>query len=77
MLEAERSGRPSKLNDKKLVDISDSCCGIHQNHCTTFQQLLQLHSDFPTADVQKLFANEIKRVQACIDPRGHHFQQLL
>ena len=26
------------------------------------------------ADLQKVFANEIKRVQACIDARGHHFQ---
>jgi hypothetical protein len=29
------------------------------------------------ADLQKVFANEIKRVQACIDARGHHFQQIL
>jgi arsenate reductase-like glutaredoxin family protein len=28
------------------------------------------------ADLQKLFANKIKRVQSCIDARGHHFQQL-
>jgi hypothetical protein len=26
------------------------------------------------ADLQKVFANKIKRVQACIDARGHHFQ---
>jgi hypothetical protein len=25
------------------------------------------------ADLQKMFANKIKRVQACIDARGHHF----
>jgi hypothetical protein len=29
------------------------------------------------ADLQKVFANQIKRVQACIDARGHHFQHLL
>ena len=29
------------------------------------------------ADLQKAFANKIKRVQACIDARGHHFQHLL
>jgi hypothetical protein len=29
------------------------------------------------ADLHKMFANKIKRVQACIDARGHHFQQLL
>ena len=26
------------------------------------------------ADIQKVFANKIKRVQACTDARGHHFQ---
>ena len=26
------------------------------------------------AVLQKMFANKIKRVQACIDARGHHFQ---
>jgi hypothetical protein len=29
------------------------------------------------ADMQKIFANKIKRVQACINDRGHHFQHLL
>jgi hypothetical protein len=29
------------------------------------------------ADLQKVFANKIKRVQACIDARGHHFQHPL
>ena len=29
------------------------------------------------ADLQKVFANKIKRVQACMDARGHHFQKLL
>jgi cytidylate kinase len=29
------------------------------------------------ADLQKVFVNKIKRVQAGIDPRGHHFQHLL
>ena len=28
------------------------------------------------ADLQKMFANKIKRVQTCIDTRGHHFQHL-
>jgi len=27
------------------------------------------------ADLQKVFANKIKRVQACTDARGRHFQQ--
>jgi hypothetical protein len=29
------------------------------------------------ADLQKVFAIKIKRVQACTDARGHHFQHLL
>jgi len=28
-------------------------------------------------DLQKVFADKIKRVQSCIDARGHHFQHLL
>jgi hypothetical protein len=28
-------------------------------------------------DLRKIFANKIKRVQGCIDARGHHFQRLL
>jgi hypothetical protein len=29
------------------------------------------------ADLQKVFVNKIKRVKACIEARGHHFQHLL
>jgi hypothetical protein len=29
------------------------------------------------ADLQKVFANKIKRIQAWTDARGHHFQHLL
>jgi hypothetical protein len=28
-------------------------------------------------DLQKVFANKVKRVQACINSRGHPFQHLL
>jgi hypothetical protein len=35
------------------------------------------NTPIPNADLQKVFANKIKRVQACIDARGHHFQQIL
>jgi hypothetical protein len=35
-----------------------------------------VHSDFPNTDLQKVFENKVKRVQACIDARGHHFQHL-
>jgi len=29
------------------------------------------------AELQAVFANKIKQVQACIDAHGHHFQHLL
>jgi hypothetical protein len=45
-------------------------------HADHFQQLLYVHSDFPNADLQKVFANKIKRIQACIDIRGHHFEHV-
>jgi hypothetical protein len=35
-----------------------------------------VHSDFPNADLQKVFTNKIKRVQACIEARGYHFRHL-
>jgi hypothetical protein len=42
-----------------------------------FQRILYMHSDIPNADLQKMFTNKIKRVQACIDARGNNFQHLL
>jgi hypothetical protein len=33
--------------------------------------------NFSQADLHKVFANKIKRVQACTDARGHHFQHIL
>jgi peptide methionine sulfoxide reductase MsrA len=33
-------------------------------------------SNISQADLQKVFANKIKRVQACVDARGHHLQHL-
>jgi hypothetical protein len=36
-----------------------------------------VHSDFPNADLHQVFANKIKRIQACIDAREHHLQHLL
>jgi hypothetical protein len=38
---------------------------------------IRAHNDSPNADLQKVFANKIKRIQACIDAREHHFQHLL
>jgi Na+/phosphate symporter len=34
-------------------------------------------SNISQADLQKVFANKIKRVQACIEACGRHFQHLL
>jgi hypothetical protein len=31
----------------------------------------------PNADLRKMFANKSKRIQACLDARGHHFKRLL
>jgi hypothetical protein len=70
VLDAERSGRPSKLNGKKLMDISHSRFEL-KTAITAFIR------NISPADMQKVFANKIKRVQACIDARGHHFQHLL
>jgi hypothetical protein len=36
-----------------------------------------VQSDFPNTDLQEVYENKIKRVQACIDTRGHYFQHLL
>jgi hypothetical protein len=58
----------------RYVDMILACIDARGHH---FQQLLYVHSDFPNADLHKVFANKLKRVQACTDARGHHFQQLL
>jgi hypothetical protein len=63
VLDAKRSGRPFKLNNKKLMDISNTFY-----KCTVI---------FRTEICRKYFANKIKRVQACTDAREHHFQKLL
>jgi hypothetical protein len=53
-------------------------------HCDRSRTLNELNTavtayirNISQADLQKVFANKIKRVQACIDARGHHFQHLL
>jgi transposase len=38
VLDAERSGRPSELNDKKLLDISDYAAESHKNHCASWRK---------------------------------------
>jgi hypothetical protein len=45
--------------------------------CKLVQEEDIMHSDFPNSDMQKMLANKIKWVQACVDACGHHFQHLL
>jgi transposase len=73
MLDSERSRRPSKLNDQKLMDISDSTL---RSPSKSLRKLAQ-EKDNGLAYLQKVFANKIKWVQACIDAHGHYFQHLL
>jgi hypothetical protein len=67
---------------------SESCCALRLRYvylvqaCIVarghnFHHLLSVHSDFPKADLQKVFSNKIKRVQACKYAHGYHFQHLL
>jgi hypothetical protein len=53
----------------------------HRNHPRTLNELKTAITAFirniSQADLQKVFANKIKRVQACIDARGQHFRHLL
>jgi transposase len=84
VLDAERSGRPSNLNDKKLMDISDS---MPRSPSKSLRKLAQ-KKDIGLATAHKavreklnLFPYKVAAVQelkpACIDARGHHFQHLL
>jgi hypothetical protein len=54
---------------------------VYCDHPRTLNELKTIITVFirniSQADLQKVFANKIKRVQACIDARGHHFQHLL
>jgi hypothetical protein len=66
---------------------SESRCAFRLRHVDSvvsidarehrFQQILYVHSGLPNADVQKMFPNKIKRVQACIDSRVNFFQHFL
>jgi hypothetical protein len=73
VLDAERSGRPSKLDDKKLMDISDS---MLRSPSKSLRKLAQ-EKDMGLATAQKVFANKIKWAQSRIDVRGHHFRHFL
>jgi hypothetical protein len=60
-----------RLRYGELSQVCIEACEYH------IQKQLYVHSDLPKADLQKVFANKIKRVQTCIDGSGRHFQQLL
>jgi hypothetical protein len=48
-----------------------SCRGHH------IQKFLEVQSDFPNSDLPKVFAYKIKRIQSCINGRGHLCQLIL
>jgi hypothetical protein len=54
---------------------------VYRDRPCTLKELKTAIAAFITnisqAGLQKVFADKIKRVQACIDARGHHFQHLL
>jgi hypothetical protein len=54
---------------------------VYRDHPRTLNELKTAINAYirnvSQADLQKMFANKIKRVQASIDARGHHFQYLL
>ena len=53
----------------------------YHNHQRTLNELKTAITvyirNISQADLQKVFANKIKRVQACMDAHGHHFHHLL
>jgi hypothetical protein len=55
------------------MDISDS---MLWNPSKSLRNLAQ-EEDIGLATAHKVFSNKIKRVQACIDARGHHLQNVL
>jgi hypothetical protein len=46
---------------------------VYRDRPRTFNKLKAAITAYIQADLKKVFANKIKRVQACIDARGHHF----
>jgi hypothetical protein len=84
---AERVGRQSKLNDKNLVDISDSAAesikinaqvgarGRYRAYNSAISGPRNIETlPIQSTDLQKVLANKINRVQTCMDARSHHFQ---
>jgi hypothetical protein len=54
---------------------------VYRDHQRTLNELKTAITAYirniSQADLQKGFVNKIKRLQACIDARRHHFQHLL
>jgi hypothetical protein len=54
---------------------------VYHDHSCTLNELKTAITvyirNISPADLQKVFANKIKQVQACMDAHGHHFQHLL
>jgi hypothetical protein len=50
---------------------------VQEQFVEKFPEAPVAHRYFPNVDLQQVLANKIKRVQTCIDARGHHFQNLL
>jgi hypothetical protein len=48
-------------------------CPDRINHTKLQTALTAFIRNISQADLRKVFANKIKRIQACIDARGHHF----
>jgi hypothetical protein len=50
---------------------------VPHRKCNSYTAITAYIRKISQADLQKVFANKIKWVQACIDARGHHFHHLL
>jgi hypothetical protein len=71
--------RPISLH--QTLTVRSSKTAVHRDRPRTLNGLKTAVTAYirniSQADLQKVFANKIKRFQACTDARGHHFQHLL
>jgi hypothetical protein len=65
----------------RLLSVWSSASAVYRDRPHTFNELKTAITacirNISQADLQKVFAKKIKRVQSCIDARRHHFQHLL
>jgi hypothetical protein len=77
-----------RWNSRRNTGRSESRCALKVRYSAVFRDrprtlnglktaIMACITNISQADLQKVFVNKIKRVQACIDARGRHFQQLL